>query len=146
MRASPLARRLAEEKGIDLARVSGSGPGGRITRDDVLAFDSQATEAAPASPAAEAIPASVAADGPDVEIMQLSRMRQTIARRTVQSMQEAPHFYVTADVDMTLALTLRQQLNEKLAGEARVSINDMIIKACAFGPGQIPLLQLLIPG
>ena len=146
VRASPLARRLAEEKGIDLARISGSGPGGRITRDDVLAFDSQATEAAPASPAAEAIPASVAADGPDVEIMQLSRMRQTIARRTVQSMQEAPHFYVTADVDMTLALTLRQQLNEKLAGEARVSINDMIIKACALALVKYPIFNSSFQG
>ena len=146
VRASPLARRLAEEKGIDLARVNGSGPGGRITRDDVLAFDSQATEAAPASPAAEAIPASVAADGPDVEIMQLSRMRQTIARRTVQSMQEAPHFYVTADVDMTLALTLRQQLNEKLAGEARVSINDMIIKACALALVKYPTFNSSFQG
>ena len=146
VRASPLARRLAEEKGIDLARVNGSGPGGRITRDDVLAFDSQATEAAPASPAAEAIPASVAADGPDVEIMQLSRMRQTIARRTVQSMQEAPHFYVTADVDMTLALTLRQQLNEKLAGETRVSINDMIIKACALALVKYPTFNSSFQG
>ena len=146
VRASPLARRLAEEKGIDLARVNGSGPGGRITRDDVLAFDSQATEAAPAAPAAEAIPASVAADGPDVEIMQLSRMRQTIARRTVQSMQEAPHFYVTADVDMTLALTLRQQLNEKLAGETRVSINDMIIKACALALVKYPTFNSSFQG
>ena len=146
VRASPLARRLAEERGIDLARVNGSGPGGRITRDDVLAFDSQATEAAPASPAAEAIPASVAADGPDVEIMQLSRMRQTIARRTVQSMQEAPHFYVTADVDMTLALTLRQQLNEKLAGETRVSINDMIIKACALALVKYPAFNSSFQG
>ena len=146
VRASPLARRLAEEKGIDLARVNGSGPGGRITRDDVLAFDSQATEAAPAAPAAEAIPASVAADGPDVEIMQLSRMRQTIARRTVQSMQEAPHFYVTADVDMTLALTLRQQLNEKLAGETRVSINDMIIKACALALVKYPVFNSSFQG
>ena len=146
VRASPLARRLAEEKDIDLARVNGSGPGGRITRDDVLAFDSQATEAAPAAPAAEAIPASVAADGPDVEIMQLSRMRQTIARRTVQSMQEAPHFYVTADVDMTLALTLRQQLNEKLAGETRVSINDMIIKACALALVKYPTFNSSFQG
>ena len=146
VRASPLARRLAEEKGIDLTRVNGSGPGGRITRDDVLAFDSQATEAAPAAPAAEAIPASAAADGPDVEIMQLSRMRQTIARRTVQSMQEAPHFYVTADVDMTLALTLRQQLNEKLAGETRVSINDMIIKACALALVKYPAFNSSFQG
>ena len=146
VRASPLARRLAEEKGIDLARVNGSGPGGRITRDDVLAFDSQATETAPAAPVAEAIPASVAASGPDVEIMQLSRMRQTIARRTVQSMQEAPHFYVTADVDMTLALTLRQQLNEKLAGETRVSINDMIIKACALALVKYPAFNSSFQG
>ena len=146
VRASPLARRLAEEKGIDLARISGSGPGGRITRDDVLAFDSQATEAAPVAPAAQAIPASAAAGGPDFEIMQLSRMRQTIARRTVQSMQEAPHFYVTADVDMTLALTLRQQLNEKLAGEARVSINDMIIKACALALVKYPTFNSSFQG
>ena len=146
VRASPLARRLAEEKGIDLARISGSGPGGRITRDDVLAFDSQATEAAPAAPAAQAVPASAAAGGPDFEIMQLSRMRQTIARRTVQSMQEAPHFYVTADVDMTLALTLRQQLNEKLAGEARVSINDMIIKACALALVKYPTFNSSFQG
>ena len=146
VRASPLARRLAEERGIDLARISGSGPGGRITRDDVLAFDSQATEAAPAAPAAQAVPASAAAGGPDFEIMQLSRMRQTIARRTVQSMQEAPHFYVTADVDMTLALTLRQQLNEKLAGEARVSINDMIIKACALALVKYPVFNSSFQG
>jgi pyruvate dehydrogenase E2 component (dihydrolipoamide acetyltransferase) len=146
VRASPLARRLAEERGIDLARISGSGPGGRITRDDVLAFDSQATEAAPAAPAAQAVPASAAAGGPDFEIMQLSRMRQTIARRTVQSMQEAPHFYVTADVDMTLALTLRQQLNEKLAGEARVSINDMIIKACALALVKYPTFNSSFQG
>ena len=146
VRASPLARRLAEERGVDLARISGSGPGGRITRDDVLAFDSQATETAPAAPAAEAIPASAAAGGPDFEIMQLSRMRQTIARRTVQSMQEAPHFYVTADVDMTLALTLRQQLNEKLAGEARVSINDMIIKACALALVKYPTFNSSFQG
>ena len=146
VRASPLARRLAEEKGIDLARISGSGPGGRITRDDVLAFDSQATEAAPAAPAAEATTASAAAGGPGFEIMQLSRMRQTIARRTVQSMQEAPHFYVTADVDMTLALTLRQQLNEKLAGEARVSINDMIIKACALALVKYPTFNSSFQG
>ena len=146
VRASPLARRLAEERGIDLARISGSGPGGRITRDDVLAFDSQATEAAPAAPAAQAVPASAAAGGPDFEIMQLSRMRQTIARRTVQSMQEAPHFYVTADVDMTLALTLRQQLNEKLAGEARVSINDIIIKACALALVKYPTFNSSFQG
>ena len=145
VRASPLARRLAEERGIDLAQVKGSGPGGRITRDDVLAADTQTAEAGRA-PVAQTAPVSAAADGPDVEIMQLSRMRQTIARRTVQSMQEAPHFYVTADIDMTLALTLRQQLNEKLAGEARVSINDMIIKACALALVKYPAFNSSFQG
>ena len=142
VRASPLARRLAEERGIDLARVKGTGPGGRITRDDVLAAESQTAEA----PVPAAQSATPAADGDDVEIMQLSRMRQTIARRTVQSMQEAPHFYVTADIDMTLALTLRQQLNEKLAGEARVSINDMIIKACALALVRYPAFNSSFQG
>ena len=146
VRASPLARRLAEERGIDLAQVKGSGPGGRITRDDVLEFEPQTAEAASPAPAAEAAPATAGDGGPDVEIMQLSRMRQTIARRTVQSMQEAPHFYVTADVDMTLALTLRQQLNEKLAGEARVSINDMIIKACALALVKYPAFNSSFQG
>ena len=139
VRASPLARRLAEERGIDLARVSGSGPGGRVTRDDVLAYEPQA----PAAPVAEASPVSA---GDDAEVVQLSRMRQTIARRTAQSMQEAPHFYVTADIDMTQALSIRQQLNEKLAGEARVSINDMIIKACALALVKYPAFNSSFQG
>ena len=142
VRASPLARRLAEERGIDLARVSGSGPGGRVTRDDVLAYESQAAPAA--APAAE--PAPAAAGDDDAEVVQLSRMRQTIARRTAQSMQEAPHFYVTADIDMTQALSIRQQLNEKLAGEARVSINDMIIKACALALVKYPAFNSSFQG
>ncbi len=141
VRASPLARRLAEEKGIDLAQVKGSGPGGRVTRDDVLAHESQAPAAAPA---AQPAPVSTGAD--DAEMVQLSRMRQTIARRTAQSMQEAPHFYVTADVDMTQALSIRQQLNEKLAGEARVSINDMIIKACALALVKYPAFNSSFQG
>ena len=99
----------------------------------MLAYESQAAPAA--APVADAAPA---ATGDDAEVVQLSRMRQTIARRTAQSMQEAPHFYVTADIDMTQALSIRQQLNEKLAGEARVSINDMIIKACALALVKYP--------
>ena len=126
VRASPLARRLAEEKGIDLAQVPGTGPGGRITRDDILAYEARASEAAPAAPPSEE------AHAPSVgEVVPLTRMRQAIARRTAQSKREAPHFYVTADVDMTLAMTLRQQINETLGGEARVSVNDLIVKACA---------------
>jgi pyruvate dehydrogenase E2 component (dihydrolipoamide acetyltransferase) len=147
VRASPVARRLAEERGIDLAQVQGTGPGGRITKDDVAAFadGGQAAPAkaapeapaeperkappAPARPAAPAAaPAEVVAAG---EKVPLSRMRQQIARVTVRSKQEKPHFYVTSEVDMTEAMALRQQVNKALESEGiRVTVNDLIIKAC----------------
>ena len=129
MRVSPVARRLADEKGIDVRQVKGTGPGGRITKDDVLAYEAIAQEAVPAmAPAVEAAPA------PDValpERIDLSRMRQAIARRTQQSKREAPHFYVSAEIDMTRCMELRQQLNDALEGDVRISVNDLIVKACA---------------
>jgi pyruvate dehydrogenase E2 component (dihydrolipoamide acetyltransferase) len=73
-------------------------------------------------------------------------MRQAIARRTAQSKREVPHFYVTADVDMTLAMTLRQQLNESLGGEARVSVNDLIVKACALTLVKYPIFNAFFEG
>ncbi|MBI2855915.1 MAG: 2-oxo acid dehydrogenase subunit E2 [Chloroflexi bacterium] len=123
VRASPLARSLAEEKGIDLAQVNGSGPGGRVSRDDVLAFMERGVEA----PRIEEAPVEEETS----EIVPLSRMRQAIARRTAQSKREAPHFYVTAEVDMTRAMALRQEINQALGDEVRVSVNDIIVKACA---------------
>ena len=145
VRASPVARRLAEEKGIDLASVTGSGPNGRITRDDVLAHEQAAAEAP--APAAEApAPVQQAARGQQGELVPLSRMRQAIARRTAQSKREAPHFYVSAGVDMTAAMTLRQQINEALAGEARVTVNDLIIKACALTLTKFPAFNASFEG
>ena len=135
VRASPIARRLAEERGVDLSRVSGTGPGGRITRDDVLAFTPAPAEAAPvstdapaaATPAPSQEPVPAPAEGKEP----LSRMRQQIARVTVRSKQEKPHFYVSSEIDMTRAMEFRVQINEALEAQGvRVSVNDLIVKAC----------------
>ena len=124
VRATPLARRLASEKGVDLTKVTGTGPRGRITEKDVLAAAESQASAAPAA----AAPASEAAP----QIIELSRMRQAIARLTTRSKQEAPHFYVTSEVNMGAAMTLRGDLNAALQNEnVRVSVNDLIVKACA---------------
>ena len=145
VRASPVARRLAQEKGIDLAQVTGTGPNGRITRDDVVAHESAAA-AAPA-PAAEApAPVEQAVRGQQGELVPLTRMRQAIARRTAQSKREVPHFYVSAGVDMTAAMALRQQINEALAGAARVSVNDLIVKACALTLAKYPAFNASFEG
>ena len=126
VRATPLARRLASEKGVDLSKVTGTGPRGRITEKDVLAAAGSQASAAPAA----AAPASEAEAAP--QIVELSRMRQAIARLTTRSKQEAPHFYVTSEVNMTAAMTLRGDLNAALQnGDVRVSVNDLIVKACA---------------
>ena len=142
VRASPVARRLAEERGIDLALVAGTGPGGRITRGDVLAFQPAdamppaLTEVVPAPPAEAASPppSEVAAPPsvvPSGEKVPLSRMRQQIARVTVRSKREIPHFYVSAEIDMTQAMQMRVQVNADIEDQgARVSVNDLIIKAC----------------
>ena len=133
VKASPLARRLAMEKGYDLAAIPGTGPGGRITRDDVLGF-TPAPAFAPSGAAAAAPTVSV--DGSDIE---LTTMRQAIARVTVRSKTEAPHYYVTSGVDMTEAMSFRAQLNAELAESGvRVSVNDMIIKALAMAIVKYP--------
>ncbi|MXZ03759.1 MAG: dihydrolipoamide acetyltransferase, partial [Chloroflexi bacterium] len=105
IKASPLARRLARESGYDLVAIPGTGPGGRITRDDVLGF-TPAPAFAPSGVAAA--PTAVTVDGSDIE---LTTMRQAIARVTVRSKTEAPHYYVTSGVDMTEAMSFRAQLN-----------------------------------
>ncbi len=133
IKASPLARRLAREKGYDLAAIPGTGPGGRITRDDVLDF----TPAPAFAPSGVGVAApAVTIDGSDIE---LSTMRQAIARVTVRSKTEAPHYYVTTGVDMTDAMSFRAQLNAELEDSGvRVSVNDMIIKALAMAIVKYP--------
>ena len=135
VRASPVARRLAGERRIDLAHVVGTGPGGRITRDDVLDFEGAVTAPAPEATAAlvptPAPPSAPRAEPGAGERIPLSKMRKQIARVTTQSKREKPHFYVSAEVDMTRAMDLREQLNHALEPEGiRVTVNDLIIKAC----------------
>jgi pyruvate dehydrogenase E2 component (dihydrolipoamide acetyltransferase) len=126
IRATPLARAVARDLGVDLAAVTGSGRGGRIRRADVEA----AAPAAPAAvePAAQSAPVS---PGADVEEVPLSAMRRTVARRLVESMRSAPHFYLTITVDAEALLGLRADVNRQLGEDLKVSVNDLIVKACA---------------
>ena len=126
IKASPLAKRLARERGIDLATLTGTGPGGRVIEADVP------EHAVPA--AAESVaPATLVSEN-----VELSRMRQAIARVTSDSKRDAPHFYVAIDVDMTKAMSFRRDLNDELDAENRVSINDLIVKASAIAIGRHP--------
>ena len=122
MRATPIARRLAREKGLDLAQITGTGPGGRITEADVLGYEEQAKAAPPPAPAA--VPGGRPGDR-----IELSRMRRAIARVTVQSKREAPHFYITSEIDMSEAMAFRRQVNDALQDGTRVSVNDLVIRA-----------------
>jgi pyruvate dehydrogenase E2 component (dihydrolipoamide acetyltransferase) len=123
----PAARRRAAELGVDLAAVTGSGPDGLVRVADVEAA------AAPEELAAREEPAAPAAAG-DVEEVPLTPMRRVVARRLTESMQSAPHFYLTVRVDVTRLLGLRAELNRQLAAggqDVKVSVNDLIVKACA---------------
>ncbi len=141
VKASPLARRLAREAGYDIAMISGTGPGGRVTRDDVLAYTPEPDPVRVVVPEV-AVPelaeprVAVQLDGSDIE---LTTMRQAIARVTTRSKTEAPHYYVTTGIDMTEAMSFRSQYNDELADTgARVSVNDMIIKALALALVKYP--------
>jgi len=126
IKASPLAKHLARERGIDLATLTGTGPGGRVIESDVP------EHAVPA--AAESVaPATLVSEN-----VELSRMRQAIARVTSDSKRDAPHFYVALDVDMTKAMSFRRDLNDELDAENRVSVNDLIVKASAIAIGRHP--------
>ena len=157
--ATPAAKKIAEEQAIDLKQIEGTGPRGRITKDDVLSFASQPVEAVAEAlvtpviedaPVHEAVPepesesvatpepvAAAAPPAPTAEsvnedgLIPLSRMRQQIARVTVKSKSEKPHFYVNTDIDMTQVMALRGQINQSLSDEGiRVTVNDLIVKAC----------------
>ena len=147
IKASPVARRLAEEVGLDLAAVAGSGPGGRIVKRDIEAalasgvptpLPATSTVAPPTAPAA--IPAPVMAlDGPEYEDVPLTQIRKTIARRLAESLGPVPHFFLNIHVDMTRLMAARKRINAMLEARGeRVSINDMILKATALALTQHP--------
>ena len=135
--ASPLARRIAADAGLDLGHVSGSGPRGRIVKRDVeAAIASGVSAAAPAAPAA---PVAVGAmpGMPDYIAIPNSMMRKTIARRLSESKQQAPHFYLTVDCRLDELLELRKKLNNN-ATDFKLSVNDLIIRAAALALKQVP--------
>lgn len=150
VKASPLAKRLADEKGINLSEVAGSGDNGRIVKRDVDEFkpaaQASATSAAQPAPAAKAepapavgAPAQAAPASGDFVDTPISQMRKTIARRLSESLFTAPHFYVTMEITMDKAMALRPQLNE--VATAKISFNDMLIKACAIALKQHPAVN-----
>jgi pyruvate dehydrogenase E2 component (dihydrolipoamide acetyltransferase) len=138
VKATPVARRMAQEQEVDLKQVSGSGPDGRIRRADVETFLQSGPKAAPAPATAAATPV---ASGPDTTEVATTRLRQAIARRMVESKTTVPHFYVTSEIDMAPAVTLRQQINALLPEDHKVSINDMIVKAAALALREFPNLN-----
>ncbi len=162
VKASPLARRIAAEKGIDLSALAGSGPAGRIIKADLEgakpgAAPAPATSAAPApAPAATPAPAPAAPTEPKAvwydetiphEVEKLSNIRKTIARRLTEAKQTIPHIYLTVDVRLDALLKLRGELNKSLeARGVKLSVNDMLIKALGVALIQTPKCNVTFAG
>ncbi|WP_228002664.1 dihydrolipoamide acetyltransferase family protein [Nocardia australiensis] len=142
-KSSPLARKIARELGIDIDGVTGTGPGGRITRQDVESAQPP-TEPAINAPVAAA-PATAAGDFEEVA---LSTVQQVSAKRLTESMQQAPHIYLTSAIDVTELLAFRAEINASLqaAGAGKVSINDLIVKAVAVTLRADPSLNVSFAG
>jgi len=153
VKASPLARRIAEQKGIDISALSGSGPNGRIVKADVEGAQPGAAKpaaAAPASPAAAPVAAAAPAPAPEgvpSEAVKLSNMRKTIARRLTESKQQVPHIYLTVDINLDALLKLRTELNKGLESRGvKLSVNDMLIKAQAAALMEVPSCNVQFAG
>ena len=162
IKASPLAKRIAADKGIDLAGVAGTGPNGRIVKADLEAFSGEGrspdatseldpglrreTHPAPATPIETAPPTSLDTEIPH-EVIKLSNMRKTIARRLTESKQTVPHIYLTVDIRLDALLKLRGELNASLeARGVKLSVNDMLIKALALALIQVPKCNVSFAG
>ncbi|OQW44387.1 MAG: pyruvate dehydrogenase complex dihydrolipoamide acetyltransferase [Proteobacteria bacterium SG_bin6] len=160
IKASPLARRIAAQKGVDLAQLSGSGPNGRIVKADVEGATPGASAAQPAAVAPAAQPTAVAAAPaptaapapakpapiPDIphEATKLSNVRKTIARRLTESKQQVPHIYLTVDIRLDALLKLRAELNAALgATGVKLSVNDLLIKALAVSLVRVPKCNVM---
>jgi len=144
VKASPLARKIAADKGLDLAQVVGSGPGGRIVKKDVEGAPPGAAPAAPAAAASVGLPTpsfGALPAGPDVEVIDTSKLRSRIGKRMVEAKQQVPHFYVTSEIDVQALLDLRKQINATLPEESKISVNDLIIKAAALTLRKFPNLN-----
>lgn len=148
VKASPLARKMAEQSNVNLSALSGSGPNGRITRRDVEAAltntGSGQQAVSPIVQRVESIQAGQPASGPTPgQLIQFTKMRETIARRMQESMNQSPHFYVTNSVDMGEALRLREKLKD-LPQYKGISVNHLVIKAVAYGLSREPRVNFAV--
>ena len=142
--ASPLARRLAEQAGIDITTITGTGPHGRIVKADIETVKSGAVSApaaATASASSATAPVPMSTDNPfepEFELQSVNSMRKVIAKRLSESKQNIPHFYVNMDVELDALLKLRKQLNDSSDGSFKISVNDLVIKAAAIALKRVP--------
>jgi len=144
IKISPLAKKLAAEKNIDPAQVKGSGPGGRIVREDVIAAAKSGPAKASTGPSTFAPAASLLAKGPiqEEKVVPVSNMRGIIAKRLIESKTQIPHFYLDIEIDAGPLLELRQQLNTALEKDGvKLSVNDFILKACAEALRRVPTVN-----
>lgn len=154
IKASPLARKLAEERGVNLAEIDGSGPGGRVIKRDVETFEP--APAAAVTPAPVMVPAAptplptlipmVPASAKEDLSIPMDRLRQAIGRRMVESKTSVPHFYVTHNYNAEPLLALRKQANEYLPDEQKLTVNDFIVRAAALALREYPNLNASIQG
>jgi pyruvate dehydrogenase E2 component (dihydrolipoamide acetyltransferase) len=143
VKASPIARRMARDLNVELSRIEGSGPGGRIVKADVEAAAGEAPaaprreERRPAPAPAAAAPSPETAKG-DVETVELNRLQQTVARRMAESKATVPHFYLETEIDMTETVKVRAELKEIAGDSPAPTFNDMVVKACALALREFP--------
>jgi pyruvate dehydrogenase E2 component (dihydrolipoamide acetyltransferase) len=137
IKASPIARRMARDLNIELSGIEGSGPGGRIVKADVEAAAGGAPRPRAPSPAPAAAPAPEGAKG-EVQVVELNRLQQTVARRMAESKATVPHFYLTTQIDMSEAVKVRAELKQLSGDSPAPTFNDMIVKACALALRQFP--------
>jgi pyruvate dehydrogenase E2 component (dihydrolipoamide acetyltransferase) len=129
IKASPLARKMAEEKRIKLSDVSGSGPNGRIVKADIESYEPSTSAESKTSVDVSKAPSAPMPEGEAYEDVRISQMRKTIAKRLAESKFTNPHFYETVDIDMSNAIEARGKLNE--ISDVKISYNDFVVKACA---------------
>ncbi|MEM7118152.1 MAG: dihydrolipoamide acetyltransferase family protein [Chloroflexota bacterium] len=157
VKATPVARRIAQENGVNLTAVSGTGPNGRIRKADVEAYLASPPPAATPTAAPTPAAAPTHTHAPEVYVhpvkvietdteVETSRLRQAIARRMTESKTTVPHFQVTSEIDMAAALDLRKQINAALAPEQKVSVNDLVVKAAALALREYPNLNASFGG
>jgi pyruvate dehydrogenase E2 component (dihydrolipoamide acetyltransferase) len=144
VKASPLARRLADDLGYNLRKIQGTGPGGRIVKADVEGYRPEATKAKSSSTASST--GQPVASAPETERVPLNRLRAAIGRRMTEAKQQIPHFYVTHEYEMQPLLDLRKQVNNLLPDDEKISVNDFVIKAAALALRQYPNLNASLDG